>query len=111
MKRLDTFHNHTCKAEKLTDSKTQVRFKICNEFFIINKATGVSLISHESFQKSNPISLKEFLENYSHLRGVEKASKIFFLEKNNDNTYQKYHVKWSKDFIDYEPSKKEFEKF
>ncbi|MFK7748337.1 MAG: hypothetical protein AB8B65_08105 [Kordia sp.] len=111
MKRLDTFHKHKCKTKKLTDVKTQVTFKICNEYFVSDKATGIISIANKGFQKSNPISLKDFLENYSHLRGAIKENKVFFYEKSDSNTYQRYSVKWSKDFRHYEPSQGKFEKF
>jgi hypothetical protein len=112
MKKLDTFHKHKCKTEKFTDIKTQVRFKLCNEYFITQKDSNlIKQVTDQDVQQSNPISLKQFIEEYSHLRGADKKIKVFFIEKNTDNTYLKYQVKWSKDFIEYEPSQKGFEKF
>jgi len=106
MKKLDTIHTHKCETKKLTDVENQITFKLCNEFFISNKSTNIANRANKDLIKNNLISLKDFLENYSHLRGVKADYKIFFIEKNKDSTYQKYHVIWSKDFIDYEPSQK-----
>ncbi|MEM6720634.1 MAG: hypothetical protein AAF611_15000 [Bacteroidota bacterium] len=104
IKKLDTVHTYNCKTKKLTDVGNQVIFKLCNEHFINSDAANITYVKSEDLKKNNFISMKNFLENYSHLRGVENDNKIFFLEKNDDNSYQKYLVKWSKDFYDYEPS-------
>ncbi|WP_420574185.1 hypothetical protein [Kordia sp.] len=112
IKKIDTFHTYKCKTEKLTDVKNTIRFKLCGEFFINYKdSNDVSKIDDNDFQKIKSISLKQFVEKYSNLKGANTTTQLFFIEKNTNNTYQKYRVIWSKDFIEYEPPQKLFEKF